>query len=56
MVTITFDNSNKEKSPDMLKEFNKVVVSRLVADGKSKYSLNGRTETADRIKSMFMGL
>ena len=31
-------------------------MSRLVSDGKSKYSLNGRTETADRIKSMFMGL
>ena len=56
MVTITFDNSNKARSPEMLKEYNKVTVSRLIFEGKSKYSLNGKTESADRIKSMFMGL
>ena len=56
MVTITFDNSNKARSPETLKEYNKVTVSRLIFEGKSKYSLNGKTESADRIKSMFMGL
>jgi len=32
----------------------KVVVTRSIFDGKSKYVLNGKVETADKIKSLFM--
>ena len=55
-VTITFDNSDKNSSPLTLKQFDRVIICRVVADGKSKYTINGRTETADKIKSMFMGM
>jgi structural maintenance of chromosome 2 len=55
-VTIIFDNSNKKVSPEELKHFDKIVISRTVTEGKSKYVLNGRAETADKVKSMFMGM
>lgn len=29
---------------------------RTIAEGKSKYTLNGRTETSEKIKSIFMGV
>ena len=55
-VTIIFDNTNKKRSPEMLKSYDKVTVSRMIHEGKSKYNLNGKSETADKIKNMFMGI
>ena len=53
-MTIVFDNTNKKTSPPALVGEDKVVVSRSIAEGKSKYVLNGRVETADKIKSIFL--
>ena len=55
-VTLIFDNHDKKRSPQQFLSCDKVIISRLVADGKSKYTLNGRTEAADKIKAMFMGI
>ena len=55
-VTFTFDNSDKKRSPPQLVASDRVIICRIVAEGKSKYTLNGRTETADKIKGMFMGM
>jgi hypothetical protein len=32
----------------------KIVITRSIFEGKSKYVLNGKVETADKIKSLFM--
>ena len=53
-VTIVFDNSDKRQSPQTLAGEDKIVVTRQISEGKSKYVLNGRVETGDKIKSMFM--
>ena len=53
-VTLVFDNTNKRTSPPTLMSDDKVVVTRSIFDGKSKYVLNGKVETADKIKSLFM--
>ena len=42
--------------PPTLLQFDRVVISRTVTEGKSKYVLNGRAETQDKIKNMFMGM
>jgi len=55
-VTLVFDNSNKSRSLPIFKDNDKVVISRSISDGKSKYVLNGRTETSDKIKSIFMSI
>ena len=55
-MTLIFDNSDKQRSPPLLVSSDRVSIQRVVADGKSKYTMNGRTETADKIKGMFMGM
>jgi structural maintenance of chromosome 2 len=55
-VTLIFDNSDKKRSPPQLTTADRVIITRSVADGKSKYILNGRTETADKVKAMFMSI
>ncbi|TNV87762.1 hypothetical protein FGO68_gene16265 [Halteria grandinella] len=53
-VTLVFDNSNKRLSPPSLQGEDKVVISRAIYDNKSRYTLNGKVETADKIKQLFM--
>ena len=53
-VTIVFDNTNKKTSPPILVGEDKIVITRQIFDGKSKYVLNGKVETGDKIKSLFM--
>lgn len=55
-VTLVFDNQNKARSLPIFKDNDKVVISRSICDGKSKYILNGRTETSEKIKSIFMSI
>ena len=43
-VTIIFDNRNKAGSPPSMIGEDKIVVTRSIYDGKSKFILNGRTE------------
>ncbi len=40
----------------MLRDADRITITRTISDGKSKYNLNGRTETSDKIKSIFMGV
>ena len=54
-VTLVFDNSNKQASLPQFRDLDRVVVQRSIQDGKSKYVLNGRVETQDKVKAVFMG-
>ena len=55
-VTIIFDNKNKALSPPTMKGEDKIIVTRQVFDGNSKYIMNGRTEKAERVRSMFQSV
>jgi structural maintenance of chromosome 2 len=52
-VTIKFDNSNKAQSPPGYTELPKIDVTRTIENSKSKYYINGKTETAEKVKSLF---
>lgn len=52
-VTLTFDNSNIQQSPPGYSEFPKISVTRSIENNKSKYYINGKTETAEKVKSLF---
>lgn len=44
-VTLIFDNRNKEQSPLGYTDCDKIVVTRQITIEKSKYFINGRSET-----------
>jgi structural maintenance of chromosome 2 len=52
-VSIIFDNTDKKHSPIGCEEYDQVTITRSIAQGKSKYYLNGYTATQDNIKSLF---
>jgi structural maintenance of chromosome 2 len=52
-VTIKFDNSNKAQSPPGYTDLPTISVCRSVEAGKSKYYINGKVETAEKVKSLF---
>ena len=55
-VTIRFDNSNKSQSPPGYADMAKIDVTRTIENSKSKYYVNGKVETGDRVKSMFQSV
>ena len=55
-VTIVFDNKNKDKSPPTLLSWDAVTVRRVVCDGSSKYYINGKVETQDKVKTLFTSI
>jgi structural maintenance of chromosome 2 len=52
-VSIKFDNTNKAQSPPGYTDNNQIVITRSIENSKSKYYINGKTETAERVKSLF---
>jgi structural maintenance of chromosome 2 len=52
-VTIKFDNSNKAQSPPGYTEVPKIEVTRSIENSKSKYYVNGKTETVEKVRSLF---
>lgn len=52
-VTLVFDNTNKNQSPPGYTDFEKISVTRTIENQKSKYYINGKTETAEKVKSLF---
>ena len=55
-VTIIFDNKDKESSPLTYEEYDEIIVSRTILQGKSKYYLNGYSATQDTIKNLFLSV
>lgn len=53
MVTIKFDNSDSSQSPSGLQDQKEFTITRQVEANKSKYYLNGKIETAEKIKNLF---
>ena len=52
-VTIKFDNSNKNLCPPGYTDVPKIEVTRTIENSKSKYYVNGKTETGEKVKSLF---
>ncbi|CAK80576.1 unnamed protein product (macronuclear) [Paramecium tetraurelia] len=52
-VTIVFDNRNKEQSPLGYQDCDKITVTRQITADKSKYFINGKSETQKNFKNMF---
>ncbi|CAD8056014.1 unnamed protein product [Paramecium primaurelia] len=52
-VTIVFDNRNKEQSPLGYQDCDKLTVTRQITADKSKYFINGKSETQKNFKNMF---
>lgn len=55
-VTLIFDNTEKKYSPIGCEEYDEIIVTRTIYQGKSKYFLNGYTATQDNIKSLFQSV
>lgn len=55
-VTIIFDNMDKKYSPIGCEDYEEIIVTRTIYQGKSKYYLNGYTATQDNIKSLFQSV
>lgn len=52
-VTIKFDNSNKAQSPPGYTDSDVITVCRTIENQKSKYYVNAKIETAEKVKSLF---
>jgi len=55
-VTIIFSNEDKKYSPIGCEEYDEIIVTRTIYQGKSKYYLNGYSATQDNIKSLFQSV
>lgn len=55
-VTIIFDNKDKKNSPIGCEDYDEIIISRSIYQGKSKYYLNGYSVTQDNIKSLFQSV
>ena len=55
-VTIIFDNSEKKYTPIGCEEYDEVIVTRSIHQGKSKYYLNGYNATQENIKTLFQSV
>jgi len=56
-VTIVFDNSNKNLSPPNYSSNDKIEVTREITNmEKSKYRINGKNQTAEKVKSLFLSV
>lgn len=55
-VTIIFDNTDKRYSPIGCEEYDQIIISRSIYQGKSKYYLNGYSVTQDNIKNLFQSV
>lgn len=55
-VTIIFDNRDKKGSPPTMIDEDRIMVTRSIYDGKSKFILNGRTEQAEKMRQLFMSV
>ena len=54
VVTIIFNNDDRDTSPVGYEDFPQVIVTRQVLlGGKSKYQINGRTVTANQVQNLF---
>uniref|UniRef100_A0A0N5AQ25 Structural maintenance of chromosomes protein n=1 Tax=Syphacia muris TaxID=451379 RepID=A0A0N5AQ25_9BILA len=53
-VTITFDNSDREKSPVGYEKYNEIIVRRqIIVNGRNTYTINGTAATNSRVADMF---
>jgi structural maintenance of chromosome 2 len=54
-VTINFDNTDKDRSPEQYLRYDNISVRREIRfDGTSKYTVNGTKCNQDRVKQLFM--
>lgn len=52
-VTLVFDNTNKAQSPPGYDDHDVINVNQTIQDTQSKFFINGRKETMERVKNLF---
>ena len=52
-VTLKFDNAKKEFSPAGYENFDTISVTRTIENNKVKCYINGKTETAEKVRALF---
>ena len=52
-VTLVFDNKDKNQSPNGYESFDKISITRTIENQKVKCYINGKTETAERVRNLF---
>ena len=55
-VTLKFDNRIKDFSPAGYEEFDTISVSRTIENNKMKCYINGKTSTAEQVRSLFLSI
>jgi structural maintenance of chromosome 2 len=55
-VTLTFDNSNREFSPAGFEEEKQISVTRAIENNKVKCYINGKVETQERVRNLFLSV
>jgi len=55
-VTIVFDNTDKKRSPPGYAMEDELRITRSIEEGKTKYTINGKTETTEKIKNLFLSV
>ena len=56
VVSIVFDNTDKQKSPLGFVDCDELVFTRTIQAGKSKYFVNGYTSTQENVRSLFQSV
>lgn len=52
-MTLVFDNTNKAQSPPNYEDHDTISVNQTIQDTQSKYFINGRKETLEKVKNLF---
>ena len=55
-VTIIFDNSIKEFAPSGYEDFKQISVTRAIENNKVKCYINGKVETQEKVRSLFLSV
>ena len=55
-VSITFDNTDKKTSPIGYQDYDTLIITRTIYQSKSKYYINGYSETQEKVKNLFMSV
>lgn len=52
-VTLVFNNMNKAQSPPGYEQYDTITINQTIQETKSKYYINGRIETQEKVKNLF---
>lgn len=57
LVSIVFDNTNKDQSPPSYEAYDELIISRQVEiGGRNKYTINGTTVQNKKVQELFLSI